>query len=174
MKTREEKDQIIEDLTQQLNDFSHVYLADISNLNSEDTTALRQKCFDREVKLMVVKNTLLKKAMEKADVTFDEVYDQLNGPMSVMLCNTANVPAKLIKEFRKDRDKPFLWAAYVEESFYIGDEQVENLAKLKSKEEIIGDVISMLQAPAQNVISGLKSGGGKLAGILETLAERSE
>jgi large subunit ribosomal protein L10 len=172
---REEKNLIIDDLTDKLNSFSNFYLADISCLNAEDTSDLRRKCFEREVKLMVVKNTLLKKAFEKAERDYQELYDLLKDSTSIMFTNSAgNAPAKVIKEFRKQHDRPILKAAFVEESLYIGDEQVEFLSALKSKDELVGDVILILQSPAKSVISGIQASGGKLAGILKTLSEKSD
>ncbi|HYX06729.1 MAG TPA: 50S ribosomal protein L10 [Bacteroidales bacterium] len=172
MKQREDKHAIVEELTQHINGSNHFYLADISELNAEDTSNLRRKCFEKEVKLMVVKNTLLKKALEQSEGEFDDLYSILKNSTSIMFSDTGNIPAKLIKEFRKKHDKPVLKGAFVEESIYIGDEQLENLASLKSKEELIGDIILLLQSPAINVISSLKSGGNTLAGVIKTLSEK--
>ena len=172
--TRDEKNQIIDSLSEEIQKHNHFYLADISNLNASDTSNLRRKCFEQDIKLIVVKNTLLKKAFEKAGSDYEELYDTLKNSTSIMLADTGNVPAKLIKEFRKTHDKPVLKAAYVEESIYIGDENLETLAMLKSKEELIGDIILLLQSPMKNVVSGLQSSGGKLAGIVKTLSEKSE
>ncbi|MEE9362793.1 MAG: 50S ribosomal protein L10 [Cellulophaga sp.] len=170
--TREEKLNVIQDLTAQLADNSTIYLADISGLDALATSNLRRACFKANVKLAVVKNTLLAKAMEASDKDFGELPEVLKGSTSLMFSETANGPAKLIKSFRKKADKPLLKGAFVEESIYIGDDQLDTLVSIKSKEELIGDVIGLLQSPAKNVISGLKSGGGKLAGILKTLSER--
>ena len=134
---REEKSQVIDKLTEQINSYNHFYLADISNLNATQTSTLRRKCFEQEIKLVVVKNTLLKKALEKSNGSFDELYGSLKNNTSVMFCNISNNPAKLIKEFRKELDKPVLKAAYVEESIYLGDDQLDVLIKLKSKNELI-------------------------------------
>ena len=172
--TRDEKNQIIDSLSEAIQKHNHFYLADISNLNASDTSNLRRKCFEKDIKLLVVKNTLLKKAFEKIGTEYEELYDTLKNSTSIMFTDTGNVPAKLIKEFRKTHDKPVLKAAYVEESIYIGDENLETLAMLKSKEELIGDIILLLQSPMKNVISGLQSSGGKLAGIVKTLSEKSE
>lgn len=171
---REEKTAIVEQVADQLKENSHCYIADIAGLNADETYELRKKCFEKDIKLVVVKNTLLKRAFDKSESNYDELYNILEGPTSIMLSNTGNVPAKLIKEFRKKYSKPLLKGAYVEESVYIGDEQLENLTKIKSKEELIGDIIAMLQSPAQNVVSALQSGGGKIAGILKTLSEKEE
>ena len=170
--TREEKAIVIEDLTAQLADNANIYLADISGLNAVATSDLRRACFKANIKLAVVKNTLLAKAMEASDKEFGELPTVLKGNTSLMFSETGNGPAKLIKNFRKKSDKPLLKGAFVEEAIFIGDENLEALVSIKSKEEVIGDIIGLLQSPAKNVISGLKSGGGKLAGILKTLSER--
>ncbi|AIY13383.1 MULTISPECIES: 50S ribosomal protein L10 [Cellulophaga] len=171
--TREEKLNVIEDLTAQLGNASTVYLADISGLDAVTTSDLRRACFKANIKLAVVKNTLLEKAMNASDKDFGDLTDVLKGSTSLMFAETGNGPAKLIKAFRaKTKDKPLLKGAFVEEAVYIGDDQLEALVNIKSKEEVIGDIISLLQSPAKNVISGLKSGGGKIAGILKTLSEK--
>lgn len=170
--TREEKSKVIQDLTAQLADTSTIYLADISGLNAEDTSKLRRACFKANIKLMVVKNTLLGKAMSSSDKEFGELADILNGNTSIMLSETGNGPAKVIKDFRKKNDKPILKGAYVDEAIYVGDEYLETLSSIKSKEELIGDIIGLLQSPAKNVISALQSGGNKLSGILKTLSEK--
>jgi large subunit ribosomal protein L10 len=170
--TREEKSQVIEVLTTQLTEGNIIYLADISGLNALDTFNLRKACFKANVKLAVVKNTLLEKAMEKSDKDFGDLPNILKGNTSLMLSETGNAPAKVIKEFRKKSDKPLLKGAYVEEAIYVGDDQLDTLVNIKSKEELIGDVISLLQSPAKNVISALQSGGNKLSGIIKTLSEK--
>jgi large subunit ribosomal protein L10 len=172
--TREEKSIVIKDLTTKLADSSNVYLADISGLNASLTSDLRRACFKADVKLMVVKNTLLAKAMESTDKEFGELTDILKGSTSIMLSETGNAPAKVIKNFRKKNEKPILKGAYVAESIYVGDENLDALVDIKSKEEVIGDIIGLLQSPAKNVVSALKSGGGKLSGILKTLSQREE
>ena len=169
---REEKDSIIDGLAQRLNDAKHFYLTDISSLNAEETSNLRRKCFEKEINLLVVKNTLLKKAMEKSDGDFKDLYDVLKDSTSIMFCETGNVPAKLIKEFRKTMEKPILKAAFVEESIYVGDEQLDALSTIKSKEELIGDVLMLLQSPARNLVSALSASSSKLAGALKTLSEK--
>jgi large subunit ribosomal protein L10 len=169
---KEDKDKIIESLVEKIDTYKNFYLADISGLNAEDTSALRRKCFEKQIKVEVVKNTLLKKALERCNGDYAELYSTLEFPTSVMFSESANVPAKLIKEFRKDHAKPVLKAAYVQECAYIGEHQLESLVSIKSKNELIGDVIGLLQSPAKNVVSGLTSGGGKLAGIVKTLSER--
>lgn len=169
---KEEKQIIVEDLTQKLKEYAHFYLTDISTLNAEDTAMLRRKCFEKEIRLMVVKNTLLKRAFDQSEESFSDFIETLKESTSIMFCNTGNVPAKLIKEFRKKKEKPVLKAAYVESSVYIGDNQLETLASLKSKDELVADVIALLQSPAKTVISQLQSGSNKLTGILETLEKR--
>lgn len=169
---KEEKNTIINDLSSKINEYSHFYLADVSELNAEDTSTLRRKCFENEVKLIVVKNTLLKFALENSEGDFKELYPLLEQPTSIMFSDTGNAPAKLIKEFRKNHDKPVLKAAFVEEGLYIGDEKLETLSVIKSKEELIADVIMLLQSPAKNVISALQSGGNILSGVVKTLANR--
>ncbi len=170
--TREEKANVIEDLTAQLANSPTIYLADISGLNATNTSDLRRACFKAKIKLSVVKNTLLAKAMEASDRDFGELPTVLKGNTSLWFSESANEPAKLIKSFRKKADKPFLKGAFVQEAIYIGDENLDALINIKSREEMIGEIIGLLQSPAKNVISGLKSGGGKLAGILKTLSEK--
>ncbi|MCM4164089.1 MULTISPECIES: 50S ribosomal protein L10 [unclassified Arenibacter] len=170
--TREEKLNVIQDLTAQLGDSSTIYLADISGMNAETTSALRRACYKADIKLAVVKNTLLAKAMEASDKDFGELPTVLKGNTSLMFSETGNAPAKLIKTFRKKSNQPLLKGAYIAEAIYVGDDQLDALESIKSKEEMVGEIIGLLQSPAKNVISGLKSGGGKLAGILKTLSER--
>ncbi|GGW79080.1 50S ribosomal protein L10 [Salegentibacter mishustinae] len=170
--TREEKSIVIEDLTAQLTDNSVVYLADISGLDAGTTSNLRRACFKANVKLAVVKNTLLAKAMEASDKEFGELPSVLKGNTSIMFSEVGNAPAKVIKEFRKKNEKPLLKGAFVDEGIYVGDDYLDTLVNIKSKEEVIGDIVGLLQSPAKNVISALKSGGGKLSGILKTLSEK--
>ncbi|HEY5687960.1 MAG TPA: 50S ribosomal protein L10 [Yeosuana sp.] len=170
--TREEKSQVIEELTLQLADNANIYLADISGLNAGSTSDLRRICFKSNVKLAVIKNTLLAKAMEASDKDFGDLPKVLKGNTSVMYSETGNAPAKIIKAFRKKSDKPLLKGAFIEQAIYIGDEQLDALVDIKSKEEMIGEIIGLLQSPAKNVVSALKSSGGKLAGILKTLSEK--
>jgi len=169
-----EKNQIIDSLSGQLNEFEHFYLTDIGDLNSERTSELRRLCFKKEITLKVVKNTLLKQAMERSDKDLESLYDILKGSTSIMFTETGNGPAKLIKEFRKKfkSEKPLLKGAFVEESSYVGENQLDALENIKSKNEVIADIIALLQSPAKNVISALQSGGQKLSGILETLSEK--
>lgn len=172
--TRQEKDTFISDLAERLSKSEVVYITDIASLDAEASSKLRRLCFQRQVQLQVVKNTLLRKAMERTEGrNFGQLADVLKGNTGLMIAEAGNVPAKLIQEFRKKSDKPILKGAYIQESVYIGDGQLVALANLKSKNELIGDIILLLQSPAKNVVSGLKSGGGKLAGILKTLEERA-
>ncbi len=172
--TREEKSLVIEDLTAQLSNNSIIYLADISGLNALSTSNLRRACFKANVKLAVVKNTLLAKAMEASDKEFGELPEVLKGNTSIMMSEVGNAPAKIIKEFRKKSEKPLLKGAFIEEAIYVGDDYLDTLVNIKSREELIGDIVGLLQSPAKNVISALKSSGGKLAGILKTLSEKEE
>ena len=170
--TREEKSQVIQDLTAQLADNNTIYLADISGLDALNTSNLRRACFKANVQLAVVKNTLLEKAMEASDKDFGDLPQVLKGNTSLMFSEAANAPAKVIKEFRKKSEKPLLKGAFVEEAVYVGDEQLDALVNIKSREELIGDIITLLQSPAKNVVSALQSSGGKLSGILKTLSEK--
>ena len=172
--TREEKNKFIEDLDVLLSENKNFYLADISALTAEESSDLRRLCFKREVSLKVVKNTLLKKAMERNDSDFEEFYQTLSGNTSIMFTEVGNSPAKIIKEFRKKHNKPILKAAIIEDCFYLGDENIDSLVELKSKEELIGEIIILLQSPAKNVISSLQSGGNKLSGIVTALKEKAD
>ena len=169
---REEKNAIIDSLAERLKEFSHFYLTDTAQLNAADTSDLRRKCFENDIKLVVVKNTLLKRALEQSNGNFDELYPVLKGTTSIMFSNTGNGPAKLIKEFRKKHDKPVLKGAYVQESIFVGENTLEALISIKTKQELVGDIILMLQSPAKNVISALQSGGNKIHGVLETLSKK--
>ncbi|MDN3594990.1 50S ribosomal protein L10 [Zunongwangia endophytica] len=172
--TREEKSKVIKDLTAQLADTSTIYIADISGLDAGTTSNLRRACFKANVQLAVVKNTLLTKAMEASDKDFGELPATLKGNTSIMIAETGNAPAKVIKEFRKKNEKPILKGAFIDEAIYVGDEYLEALSNIKSKEEVVGDIIGLLQSPAKNVVSALKSSGGKIAGILKTLSEKED
>lgn len=169
---KQEKELIINALTEKLNTTSNIYLADISNIDAKLTMELRRACFKRNIKLMVVKNTLLKKAMERSNKDFSPLYSVLKGNTSLMLSESVKEPAFLIKDFRKKYDRPILKGAYVLDMHFIGDNELDSLIAIKSKEEVIGEIISMLQSPARNVISALQSGGQKIAGILKTLSEK--
>ncbi len=170
--TREEKSKVIEELTAQLADNTHIYLTDISGLNAKNTSELRRACFKADIKMAVVKNTLLSKAMEASEKDFGDLPSTLVGNTSVMYSEIGNAPAKVIKLFRKKSDKPLLKGAFIEEAVYIGDEQLDALVDIKSREELIGEIVGLLQSPAKNVISALKSGGNIIAGLVKTLSER--
>jgi large subunit ribosomal protein L10 len=170
---KDEKNEFVDALAEKLNTVSNFYLTDISNLNVDTTSKLRRLCFKRNIQIKVVKNTLLKKAMEKTGKNFEELYGILSGPTSIMFSDVANDPAKLIADFRRTSLKPILKGAYVQETVYIGDDQLASLISIKSKNEMIGVVIGMLQSPLQNVISALNSGGNKLSGIVKTLSEKA-
>ena len=171
--TKEEKILEIENLTTKLKDVKNLYLTDIAGLNAMETSSLRRACFKAGIKLSVVKNTLLERAMKNSGKDFGELKDLLKGNTSLMFSESGNGPAKVIKDFRKKSDKPILKGAFIEESVYVGDEQINNLVSIKSKEELIGEIISILQSPTKNLISALKSGGGKVSGILKSLSERN-
>ena len=170
--TREEKNQFIDTLAEKLTTSNHFYLTDVSGLTVSDSNTFRRLCFNKGVSLNVVKNTLLKNAMEQAEGDYTESYEVLKGNTAVMFSEVGNVPAKLIEQFRKKHDKPLLKVAYVEETFYFGDEQLSILSDIKSKNELIGDIIGLLQSPVKNVISALQSGGNQLSAILKTLSEK--
>jgi ribosomal protein L10 len=170
--TREEKSLVIDNLTAQLAENNVIYVTDLTGLNAQETTAIRRACFKANIKLAVVKNTLLAKAMEASDKDFGELPNILKGNSSLMYAEVGNAPAKLIQEFRKKSNKPILKGAYIDSAVFVGDNQLDALAAIKSKNEIIGDIIGLLQSPAKNVISALKSSGGKLAGVLKTLSEK--
>jgi large subunit ribosomal protein L10 len=171
---KDQKAQYIEDLAQDLSKANIFYLADTSALTVETINQLRRRCFQQGIELRVVKNTLLAKAMANVEGrNYDNLASVLSGPTSIMFAEVGNAPAKLIKDFRKKNDKPVLKGAYIEEAIFIGDNQLDTLEAIKSREELIGDIIGLLQSPAKNVISGLTSGGSKIAGILKTLEERA-
>lgn len=169
--TRQEKYDAIENLKEALVSVKTLYLADIEGLDARQTNALRRACFKENIKLQVVKNTLLAKAMEASTHDFGELTGILKGNTSLMFSETGNAPAKVIKNFRKKSDRPILKGAFIEEAIYLGDDQIDALVAIKSKEELIGDIIMLLQSPTKNVVSALQSGGGKLSGILTTLSE---
>jgi large subunit ribosomal protein L10 len=169
---KEDKSTVIEQITSTIGEYGCFYVTDITALNAAATSALRKNCFDEGIKLMVVKNTLLTKALESLETDYSPLFGVLKGNTALMFSNVSNAPAKLIKKFRKDKEIPALKAAYVEESFYIGPDQLEALIHIKSKNELIGDVIGLLQSPAKNVVSALQSGGNLLHGVLKTLGER--
>lgn len=170
--TREEKQKAIDALEKTISSTNVLYLSDISGINAEESTKLRRLCHSHGIKIQVVKNALLKKAFEKSGRNYEPFFITLKGNTSLMISEVGNAPAKLIKEFRKKSEKPVLKGAFVGESFYIGDNQLEALVNLKSKEELIGDIIGLLQSPMKNVISALQSGPHTIAGIVKALGER--
>ena len=169
---KEVKDTIIAELGAKLKEYSHFYLVVLAGLNAEATSNLRRKCFKSEIKMIVVKNSLLREAFQASDIDFEPMYDSLKGTTAVMFCNTANVPAKLLKEYKKE-GVPALKAAYAEETIF-GADQLEALVALKSKNEVIADIVALLQSPAKNVVSALQSGANTIHGVLKTLGERPE
>jgi large subunit ribosomal protein L10 len=171
---KEDKNLVVEALAQRLKENDNFTIADTSGLNAEDTSALRRLCYKREVTLTVVKNTLLRKAMEQNDKDLEPLYDILKGPTSIMFAESGNAPAKLIKEFRNKSEKPILKGAYIEEMTYVGNDQLDFLVALKSKNELIGDIIGLLQSPVNNVMSALQSGSNILSGVVKTLSEKAE
>ena len=172
---KEDKQVIIDSILAELQACPNFYLTDVSDLNAEKTSQLRRQCFNSGIKMLVVKNALLHKAMMQMEgKEFNELFDVLKGSTALMLCETGNAPAKLIKSFRQKNDRPILKGAYIEECCYIGDNMVDALCNIKSKNDLIADIIALLQSPAKNVISGLQSGGHKLSGINETLSEKAE
>jgi len=168
---KEEKVKVVEDLKGKLNDYKSIYLTDIAGLDAMQTSNLRRECFNSNVKLSVVKNTFLERAMSESETDFGELKDLIKGNTTIMLSESGNSPAKVIKKFRKDGEKPILKGAFVDEAIYIGDDQIEALFNLKSKEEVISEIITLLQSPAKNIISALKSSSGKIAGLVKTLSE---
>lgn len=172
---KEDKGKLIDSIGAEISNYPYLYLVDLAGLDSVNTAKLRRLCFRREVKLMTVKNTLLKKAMENSELDYSELYSVLSGPTSIMFSSVNNVPAKLIKEFKSTTKKSIsLKAAYVEESFYIGEENLDMLINIKSKNELIADIIAALESPIKNVIGALESGGNTLSGVLTTLSEKAE
>lgn len=169
---KEDKNTVINDLVAQINEYSHFYVTEAAGLNAEKSSNLRRECFKKEVKMVMVKNTLLQKALEQIEGDFEEMYATFKGTSVVLFSNTGNVPAKLIKEFAKANKKPTLKSAYVEESLYIGENQLEALCSIKSKDEVLAEVIGLLQSPMKNVVSALQSGGSTIHGLLKTLGER--
>lgn len=173
--TKAEKAAAIEGLKDKFSSVSYFYLTDASTLTVEQVNKFRGLCFEKGVEMKVVKNTLAQKALESfpEELNYDALYESLKGPTAILFTETANMPAKVLKEFRKESEKPVLKAAYIETAVYVGDDQIDSLAKLKSKEELIGDVIALLQSPAKTVISSLQSGGQTISGLLKALEERA-
>ena len=170
---KEVKDTIIVELCEKLKEYPHFYLVDVTGLNAADTSALRRKCFKSEIKMVVVKNKLLHKAFEASDIDFEPIYPALKGNTAVLFSNTANVPARMLKDYTK-QGIPALKAAYAEQSIYMGADKLEELASLKSKDEMLADVVALLQSPIKNVVSALQSGANTIHGVLKTLGERPE
>ena len=169
---KEDKQEIVKALVDQITSFGNFYITDTADLTVEKISAIRRKCFEQGITIKVAKNTLIRKAMESAGVDSQELSDVLKGASTLFFSESANAPAKLIKELRKSGPKPILKGAYIESSVYLGDDQIEALVNLKSKDELIGEVIGLLQSPAKNVISALQSGGNTIAGLVKTLQER--
>ncbi|MFC7525161.1 50S ribosomal protein L10 [Parapedobacter sp. GCM10030251] len=169
---REEKQEIVKALAEQIKSYGNFYITDTADLTVAKINGIRRKCFDSGIAIQVVKNTLIRKALEEAGVDSQELLGVLKGSSTMLFSETGNAPAKLIKELRKDSDKPVLKGAYIDTAVFIGDSQVDALSKLKSKNELIGDIIGLLQSPAKNVVSALQSGGNTLAGLVKTLQER--
>ena len=171
---KEVKDTIIVELGEKLKAFPHFYLVDLTGLNAQQTSELREKCFKNEIKLLMVKNTLLHKAFEASEIDYSPLYECLKGNTAVMFTQTANVPAKLIKEYKtKKAEVPALKGAYAEESVFVGADKLDELVAIKSKNELIADVVALLQSPIKNVVSGLNA-GGKIHGLLDAIAERNQ
>ena len=169
---KEEKHEVVLALTETIAEYGNFYITDTANLSVAKVNDIRRKCFENGIKMQVAKNKLIRKAMEASVGDFSEMSDVLKGSSSILFSKSANAPAKLIKQLRRTGDKPVLKAAYIDSSIFIGDNQLDALVNLKSKEELVADIIALLQSPAKNVISGLQSGGNKLAGIVKTLQER--
>ena len=171
---KELKDTIIVELGEKLKEYPHFYLVDLSGLNAEQTSELRRNCFKNEIKLLVVKNKLLHKAFENAEVDYSALYECLKGNTALMFTQTANAPAKMLKEYKsKKQEIPALKGAFAEESFFVGADKLEELVAIKSKSELIADVVALLQSPIKNVVSGLNA-GGKIHGLLDAIAERNK
>jgi len=169
---KEEKYEFVQALTEQMLEYGNFYITDTSDLSVAKINAIRRQCFESDIKMQVAKNSLIKKAMEAAGGDFSPIFDVLKGSSSILFSKSATAPAKLIKQLRKKGDKPVLKAAYIDSSVFIGDNQLDTLTKLKSKEQLIGEIVGLLQSPAKNVISALQSGGNILAGVVKTLQER--
>lgn len=170
---KEDKNIVIEKIAANLQEYENFYIADIATLNAAKTSILRRECFQQDIKLLVVKNSLLRKALEKLEGNYEELYPILKGNTAIMFSNNANAPAKLIEKYNKNKEKvPALKGAYVQESFFIGANTLKDLVSIKSKAELIGEVITILQSPAKNVISALQSGGTIFHGVLKTLSEK--
>lgn len=169
---KEEKYEVVSELTEKIKEYGNFYITDTSNLTVAKINAIRRKCFENDIKIQVAKNSLIKKAVEATGNDFTQMYDALKGSSSIMFSKSSTAPAKLIQELRKSGEKPVLKVAYIDSAFFIGDNQLESLVNLKSKEQLIGEIVGLLQSPAKNVISALQSGGNIIAGVVKTLQER--
>jgi large subunit ribosomal protein L10 len=169
---KDEKHELVLALTEQIKEYGNFYITDTSNLTVAKVNDIRRKCFESEITMQVAKNTLIRKAMEASAGDFSPIFEALKGSSSILFSKSATAPAKLIKQLRRTGEKPILKAAYIDSAIFVGDNQLDTLINLKSKEQLIGEIIGLLQSPAKNVISGLQSGGNKLAGIVKTLQER--
>jgi len=169
---KEEKHDLVLALTEQMKEYGNFYITDTSDLTVEKVNNIRRKCFESDITMQVAKNTLIKKAMEAAGGDYSPMFEVLKGSSSILFSKSATAPAKLIKQLRKQGDKPVLKAAYIDSAIFVGDNQLDTLIKLKSKEQLIGEIIGLLQSPAKNVVSALQSGGNILAGVVKTLQER--
>lgn len=172
---KENKVVLIEKFKAYIGEYPHLYLTDLGGLDAVKTADLRRACSKANIKLVMAKNTLLRRAMSEVDIDFSPLYASLKGNTAIMFAESASAPAKLIKEFTKDskgEGKPHLKAAYAEEGFYIGRDQLEALVSIKSREELIGEVITLLQSPIKNVVSSLQSAGQTIHGVLKTLEEK--
>jgi len=171
---KQAKKESIDLLTEKFAHAVNFYLADASHLSVADINRLRRMCHKEGIEMRVAKNTLIRKAMEATGKQYDGIYEALHGPTSILFAEIASMPAKVIKEFRKGGEKPVLKAAFIDSAIFVGDKQLDDLSKLKTKQELIGEIIGLLQSPAKNVISALQSGGNKLSGILKTLEDKKE
>jgi large subunit ribosomal protein L10 len=169
---KDEKHELVLALTEQIKEYGNFYITDTSNLTVAKVNDIRRKCFESEITMQVAKNTLIRKAMEASAGDFSPIFEALKGSSSILFSKSATAPAKLIKQLRRTGEKPILKAAYIDSAIFVGDNQLDTLINLKSREQLIGEIIGLLQSPAKNVISGLQSGGNKLAGIVKTLQER--
>lgn len=169
---REEKQEVVLALQEKMQEYGNFYIADTSSLSVEKINNIRRKCFESGIEMKVAKNTLIKIAIEGLEGDSSEIFSALKGQSALLFSKVGNGPAKLIKALRKGSDKPQLKAAYIDSAIFVGDNHLDSLVSLKSREELIGEIIGLLQSPAKNVVSALQSGGGKIAGIVKTLQER--
>ena len=170
--TKDEKHELVAALAEQMKEYGNFYITDTSNLTVEKVNNIRRKCFESDITMQVAKNSLIKKAMEAIGADYSQMNDALKGSSSILFSKSSSAPAKLIKQLRKKGDKPVLKAAYIDSAIFVGDKQLDTLVNLKSKEQLVGEIIGLLQSPAKNVISALQSGGNTIAGLVKTLQER--